>query len=891
MAFVFLRDRAPALMPYLLGFEVVDREEDGSRAIGIFGFKVSGEYYYVPAFFVNQQVKGMDLLFAKKTNTFVPLRETWINHLLDKSTMQLGEGNKSKRIREDFENPNFDFLSTPPGTAKLASAGLGYLFTQEELRKLGQISTPSQVAAQSALTGGTTTTQQSNGKQDKQNPNVVGQATGIMPAGVVPSGNVASMPNSQLMPGNVTGQQPQFAKASGSDERGKRDGTGPFKDSYQKRKHDKGKRQLAGEECVVEKRVETVKDAWHAGRGHEAWNDLQGAVADSMAKDAAFQMDWAGFIAALNKQTLDDWHKTADGSPLLDYIAHHGGPLAARTLMRAMGNVKFANAALLFYPSVESLYVHEFDQSLLPTKRAATVSVVASGDMDDMVEGMSDDERKRLARDSFAIVDRREPDAKSEVFDAAYATQYSNPTISGTYNLLLPSGSTAKAWVLQPAGNQPGNSVIAVEPTNRFYFTADTSRIFVRGDAVEDDGPYAKAIDMDAIQPDSRYVLVNAKGAATAPFRVEAVVAENGERTRIRVYFDTDVTHERSKSDMFPDIPYPYIETSRTKYLQLTDDNSMNLRQSADNLIVSKAWKALRLLDKYDYIRECNPCADSSAARATAENAYDAFTPGDPIDLEAAFGKHAIHRMTVEAADQGATYYCYFDGYTDGPWNRKQAMVNLVTKYGMSVEDAEGTMLDAEVNTKSRKLLKMAQGVGVGINMPQDPGFSGSDPDTGQLIQEPYQGTTTGELLGAPPLADTLQPGYAVGGQTEHEISGGGGGQDIGAEAISLAAQAAQSGQKNVFDHATIGGLAHLYDASAVIDQYVPKLLESLDHIGRILFIFYWKNEDFAERYGNEDLAEMEDMFRGVFKSFGDMVLKLKQKSVGSSGNKDVLAI
>ena len=44
MAFAFLQDRAPKLIPYLLGFEVVDREEDGSKAIGIFGFKVGEDY-------------------------------------------------------------------------------------------------------------------------------------------------------------------------------------------------------------------------------------------------------------------------------------------------------------------------------------------------------------------------------------------------------------------------------------------------------------------------------------------------------------------------------------------------------------------------------------------------------------------------------------------------------------------------------------------------------------------------------------------------------------------------------------------------------------------------------------------------------------------------------
>ena len=33
LAYTFLKDRAPGLIPYLLGFEVVEREEDGSRAV------------------------------------------------------------------------------------------------------------------------------------------------------------------------------------------------------------------------------------------------------------------------------------------------------------------------------------------------------------------------------------------------------------------------------------------------------------------------------------------------------------------------------------------------------------------------------------------------------------------------------------------------------------------------------------------------------------------------------------------------------------------------------------------------------------------------------------------------------------------------------------------
>ena len=66
--------------------------------------------------------------------------------------------------------------------------------------------------------------------------------------------------------------------------------------------------------------------------------------------------------------------------------------------------------------------------------------------------------------------------------------------------------------------------------------------------------------------------------------------------------------------------------------------------------------------------------------------------------------------------------------------------------------------------------------------------------------------------------------------------------------------------------------------------------MKALDRLGRILFIFYWKNEDFGERYGKDELAEIEDLLRAVFKSFGDMVLKLKQKSVSPEDSKEILA-
>jgi hypothetical protein len=132
-----------------------------------------------------------------------------------------------------------------------------------------------------------------------------------------------------------------------------------------------------------------------------------------------------------------------------------------------------------------------------------------------------------------------------------------------------------------------------------------------------------------------------------------------------------------------------------------------------------------------------------------------------------------------------------------------------------------------------------------------------------------YDQQQAGSMTGMPPAPDANQYGINIGGEAE---------MDVGAQ--NLAAQAGQIGQKHIFDHASIGGLSKIYDTSAVIDSYVPELMQALDRLGRILFLYYWKNEDFSERYGSNDIAEMEDLIRSVFKSFGELVLQLRKKAI-----------
>ena len=58
MAISDLQSKAPALMNYMLGFQLVEKSDDGARAIGFAGFKIGENWLYTPAFFLGGEILG-----------------------------------------------------------------------------------------------------------------------------------------------------------------------------------------------------------------------------------------------------------------------------------------------------------------------------------------------------------------------------------------------------------------------------------------------------------------------------------------------------------------------------------------------------------------------------------------------------------------------------------------------------------------------------------------------------------------------------------------------------------------------------------------------------------------------------------------------------------------
>ena len=121
LAYAYLKDKAPRLLDYMLGFQLIDRNEDNTKAIGVFGFQIGKQWLYAPVFFLNGDLKGHELLYIKNNDSFVPMKENWINYLMSRKPHILGEPSVGKLQELGGIAPDINSLSVSPQGNKSAS--------------------------------------------------------------------------------------------------------------------------------------------------------------------------------------------------------------------------------------------------------------------------------------------------------------------------------------------------------------------------------------------------------------------------------------------------------------------------------------------------------------------------------------------------------------------------------------------------------------------------------------------------------------------------------------------------------------------------------------------------------------------------------------------------
>ena len=113
-------------------------------------------------------------------------------------------------------------------------------------------------------------------------------------------------------------------------------------------------------------------------------------------------------------------------------------------------------------------------------------------------------------------------------------------------------------------------------------------------------------------------------------------------------------------------------------------------------------------------------------------------------------------------------------------------------------------------------------------------------------------------------------------------------GGDTGASPLesSAVAMRASTGSPQVFDPAMVATIIRSRRVSLEIEsEYLPKLMDSMDALCRLLLMFYWHSGQFSEIYGDKDMAEFEDITLSTIKELGRITLYLHRKRIASNGS------
>jgi len=200
----------------------------------------------------------------------------------------------------------------------------------------------------------------------------------------------------------------------------------------------------------------------------------------------------------------------------------------------------------------------------------------------------------------------------------------------------------------------------------------------------------------------------------------------------------------------------------------------------------------------------------------------------------------------LKVYSDGSAVTVTMDNLSEGPLGKIAAVVCLAKRFGIAAATAKQMVKEACLPRRPnaiRYLIKLAQTAG-----------------------DPYIPTQEGSIrASAAPLS-----------YEEQKMS-------LGAlRDMDTAVRASDAGIKEVMDVSVLRNLAMTTQVADLIGDYLPDLMRGMDRVGRLLFLFYWHNDEFKEKYGNEDMAELERSLRDVFQSMSDLILYLSKKTVST---------
>ena len=728
LAHAYLRDSAPKLLEHEIGFQLLDRNRENTKAVGVFAFKVGSNWLYAPVFFLNGDLKGHELLYIKNQDVFVPLKENWVNYIINRKPNILGNSVDKNLASLGQRQPDFTQLSRSP--AKFGSA-------QPTLKEM------------------------------------------------------------------MTAVLPTLAKAA------------------------------------------TMNTA-------TAFAELGNAL------------NLQEFLKSARLETLNVLVKSCQKAPEL---------AAALDGFHGLNIVKEA-IALARQPKPGKI------ASVLTEKQAEEVGKLTVITYDLTVQkGLppeyTEEDQEQLLRDGVLIKDKRDRDEVSIPYQIQVEKKLFNPTESGLYEILVKPGNIERCYVaVYPQGAAKRSDFVTVVRTEGkptwINTRADHVFALARVEGDEFDSWFNALPDANSLPKGrTRTMLISKRGDTTAPLRVIREYGNTEYGTTAYEVHVEDYSKFPPKGSISPCCytdPLNYDKYRDGVRVHLNGKQGSSLRASMGDIFVPEGFKLLKCEPGEDDVDELS----GQSSCGCGESDDPPLMPGNLVDAQL-----ALMQKTAELSvyHKGASVEIRAPHRQTADLSETQALVSLVRDHGLREGAAREILKQAAANRKFTCRVKYANPYGAPMlinsapNAPTDPG-----PVMGG---ESIMGTSVPTQLGIDvgvPVADMAAS------QTDRSVYRPS--TELDDKTLQTVMQAAQTGQREVFDTSMVGAMLRTVRDDGLVDRYMGELTKGLDKLGRILFMFYWHGDRFADRYGKADMPELEDSLRNAFEMLGDVILFLKQKTI-----------
>jgi hypothetical protein len=824
LAYSYIKDKAPRLIDYIIGFQLVDRNEDNTKAMGVFGFKVGDEWLYAPIFFLNRDLKGHELLYIKKQDTFVPMKENWINYIISRKPHMLGEGSPRDTYQLGGLPPDIYRLTHPPTSSKYGSDANRPLMDNWAKPFLGLLSLVA--TKKDALF-----TKHAEAMQRLDLRSFLGQSFTLLKA---------AYDLCEVYPLLKTGFDKFYGKNF-------------FSDVARQIKR--------ANDSLIVPTAPTVKKP----------NSLRPRNELSRQKSGSFSL-----ISAAPKPQ----HPCKTGSLRI----HLYNPLTLDSTLpskNAFSSLISDEAALAMKAAA--------DKGKLPVDRDAESGILENTDL-------SEEERGRLLRDTVLIDDKRNPEDISVVVNTQVEVALTNPSDTGIYKVLEKAGQFDRMLVvMHPQTNRRREEFATVvrldDPRN--WLNVHATKLYVKATPEPERDDFRKWFEkLESVKPEKEghYIAIGPNGAGTTPFCVREIYEDE----IYTVDFKDHASWNSGKSSYLRgDVRTSWDDTNDETVstydarVYINKYKGCKLRAISGELSIPEEFKIMKLMDPppppkknkgYGEIM----CSSSLTGPRDAGSAEHPIQPGNLVDIQIGLYEKTAN---IKLHDTGAGEIWITSPNGHELMTKKAAFVALIRDHGCH-EIAAREMLKAAataslVNNAVSYRIKYADWV------------KQAEPFSNSALQ-PGPGSPAFPMpqIGMERVGPSAYPAYYP--QEEfHPIQALNSNRtdpmiydpfyQPDQRAMQVAQEAGASGQKEVFDTTMIGNMLKAVRQDNLVDKHLGDLITALDKLGKILLMFYWHQEEFEDRYGKQDLPELEDGLRNAFDALGDITLFLKEKQVGGS--------